>query len=69
MPSLSDDNLAAVLVYDSGGAVERVEWHSRANEPALLADCCQWRETALPLATPLAGYTAEHKITAGRTAA
>lgn len=65
---LFDDNLVGVLVYDAVGAVERVEWHQRDEEPQFLEDRCWDRDTALRLAVPLADYVAEHNITE-RTAA
>ncbi len=65
---LFDDDLAGILVYDAAGAVERVEWHGRDDEPQFLADCCEDRDRALQLAVPLAEYVKEHKITE-RTAA
>jgi hypothetical protein len=66
---LFDDDLAAVLVYDAEGTVERVEWHSREEAPQMLADCCRWRDAAMSLGQPLASYVSAHKITGKRTAA
>jgi hypothetical protein len=58
---LFDDDLAGVLAYDAAGAVERVLWHRRDEEPAYLTDLCRWRDSALRLATPLEDYvTANH---------
>lgn len=66
---LFDDDLAAVLDYDAAGAVERVKWFSRSEDPDLLDDCCEWRNETLALSTPLARYVTEHNITKERTAA
>jgi hypothetical protein len=66
---LFDDDLAAVLVYDAAGAVERVEWHSSGDAPMFLWNCCRWRDTALDLASPLAQYVTAHNISSERTAA
>jgi hypothetical protein len=56
---LFDDTLAAVLVYDGSGVVERVEIHEN---PVLLAGLCSIRNEALRLAVPLAQYVSEKKI-------
>lgn len=65
---LFDDDLAGVLAYGKAGAVERVEWHRRAEEPGFLDDCCWDRDTALRLAVPLRDYVTENHI-GERTAA
>ena len=66
---LFDDNLAAVLAYDPQGAVRQVEWHSRDESEAFLQTCCDWRDTAIRSAVPLADYVTSHKIAEERTAA
>jgi hypothetical protein len=59
---LFDDDLAGFLIYDDAGAVQRVEWRSRDEDAALLTACCEWRNSALRLAVPLAEYVTEHNI-------
>ncbi len=61
---LFDDDLAALLTYDGDGRVERV---NLTNEPAALALLRGTRDRALRLASPLALYVADHKITRERT--
>ncbi len=57
---LFDDNLAALLIYDDAGRVERVELDSNAT---VLASLRAARDEAMRLAVPVAQYVAEHKIT------
>ena len=59
---LFDDHTAAVLAYDSGGTVVRVEMHEH---PAVLAGLCAVRDEALKLADPLARYVSELNSTEG----
>ena len=61
---LFDDDLAALLVYGCDGRVERV---SLTNEPVALALLRGTRDRSLRLASPLAQYVADHKITRERT--
>ena len=62
---LFDDILAAVLVYDGSGAVERVEMN---DDPVVLAGLCDVMDGALRLAVPLGQYVSEKKITEKVTA-
>jgi hypothetical protein len=57
---LFDDDLLAVLFYDSTGAVETVEL---ARGPGVLNWHIMDRDEALKLSVPLAQYVAEHNIT------
>jgi hypothetical protein len=57
---LFDDTLAAVLVYDGSGAIERVEMH---RNPVLLAGLCNVRDEALRRAASLTQYVSDKKIT------
>jgi len=57
---LFDGRLAAVLIYDDAGIVERVEI---SDDPWFLASLRGIRYEAVRLATPLTQYVAEHNIT------
>jgi hypothetical protein len=61
---LFDDDLAALLAYDGDGRVERV---SLTNEPGTLTLLRGSRDRSMRLASPLAQYVADHKITRERT--
>lgn len=63
---LFDDNLAAILIYDADGQIERVELEDR---PGPLMYLRSIRHDSLKAATPLAQYVAEHNITEGKHAA
>jgi hypothetical protein len=60
---LFDDDLAAILVYDDAGKVERVELD---RSPFTLARLGAARDRAMRLAVPLAQYKAEHEISRRR---
>lgn len=57
---LFDDDLAAVLLYDDAGRVERVALQNSEDVPVWLGTI---RDEALRLSVPLAQYVAEHNIT------
>jgi hypothetical protein len=57
---LFDDSLAAILIYDDGGSVGRVELEDR---PGPLMYLRSIRHDGLKAAAPLARYVAEHNIT------
>lgn len=63
---LFDNELAAVLTYDSEGRAGLVELETR---PATLAELRAARDKALQLAVPLARYVAAQKIRTERTRA
>ena len=63
---LFDDRLAACLIYDEDGCVERVEMD---DSPFFLVAARAVRNEALRLASPLAKYVAEHNITERKHAA
>ncbi len=63
---LFDDSLAALLIYDDAGMVERVEM---SDDPLFLVSLCGIRSEALHLAPTLAQYVAKHDINEGKHAA
>jgi hypothetical protein len=63
---LFDDSLAACLIYDDAGGVERVEIR---DDPASGMYLRSIQRDALKAATPLARYVAENNITEGKHAA